>query len=432
MKKMIFVLGVVITALLVAPYFVGSVVRTNFNEVVEKTAGNPTFNITLKDYQQGWFSSMVTMNVDLVVPGKEADDFNFDIRQTIKHGPVLTGEQGLGIGLLDNQMALNVGAVLRKEMDFPARFILKMDGRVGFSGGTNGTVSTDGLEITKDGMTTVVEPGDLQVSFDGEKRFVVNGTLAGMKVSGASKPEMVVGPLRINMVHELVAGEMFSTNALYDGEAIITIANMMVNVEELGLPLTLESITLSTATDVIGELMNISLKSNAKELKFNGESFKNINYDISLNNLSVKSIQEMSVISQEMQLALADPTVDSSVYVAKMEALLPALLAKKPTLAIKDLGVVTEQGPISINGNLAVDESLFSANNPMSILAALNANANGEGPDEFFTGKGLGAMVEQFVQQKMILRKSGKLVFDFTMTQGKAILNGNQIPLGAL
>ena len=78
---------------------------------------------------------------------------------------------------------------------------------------------------------------------------------------------------------------------------------------------------------------------------------------------------------------------------------------------------------------VSINQDLYDTNNPMTMMVALNAIANGEGPEEFFTNLGMGGQVEQMVQQNFLVRSAGKLKFDFSFKQGQALLNGNPIPL---
>ena len=68
----------------------------------------------------------------------------------------------------------------------------------------------------------------------------------------------------------------------------------------------------------------------------------------------------------------------------------------------------------------------------MTMMFAMDADAKGQAPEAFFANLGMGAQIEQMVQQNFIVRDNDLLKFNFSFKQGQAVLNGNPIPLGGM
>jgi len=106
------------------------------------------------------------------------------------------------------------------------------------------------------------------------------------------------------------------------------------------------------------------------------------------------------------------------------------LLTKDPQLKINNLGLTTDHGKITSQLNMKINPELFNLDNPQSIVAAIEADANGSGPEAFFNAQGLATMIDPLVQQKMLIREDGQLKFNITFVKGVPLINGNPMPMG--
>ena len=105
------------------------------------------------------------------------------------------------------------------------------------------------------------------------------------------------------------------------------------------------------------------------------------------------------------------------------------LLAKDPEININDLSVVTADGVIKSELKLVIDHTLYDQANPMSIIAAINADAKGVAPLPFFQKLGLAGMIDMYVEQGFIIKEADQLSFAAQFMQGQLTINGNVITM---
>ena len=105
------------------------------------------------------------------------------------------------------------------------------------------------------------------------------------------------------------------------------------------------------------------------------------------------------------------------------------LLAKDPELNINDFSVLTSEGVIKSDLQLMVDHTRYDQANPMSIMAALKADAKGVAPLPFFQKMGLEGMINMYIEQGFIIEKEAELSFAAQFAQGQLTVNGQAIAL---
>jgi hypothetical protein len=76
---------------------------------------------------------------------------------------------------------------------------------------------------------------------------------------------------------------------------------------------------------------------------------------------------------------------------------------------------------------VTLDKQLFDTQNLMSAATALNADAKGNAPAEFFTQFGVTPMINNLVEQGYLVKTDKILSFVAKYSQAKLSLNGKTI-----
>ena len=120
-KKAISITTVVILLILVAvvaPYFIGAKVETEFREGIAQAKTEYGYPIELTDFERGWLHSHAVTRVQI-------EDTTFDVEHEITHGPLFVGLliavivvlggltffPALALGPLAEQFAMTAGTV---------------------------------------------------------------------------------------------------------------------------------------------------------------------------------------------------------------------------------------------------------------------------------------------------------------------------------
>ena len=139
-------------------------------------------------------------------------------------------------------------------------------------------------------------------------------------------------------------------------------------------------------------------------------------------------------IFQEMQKIMVQaqelPEQERMMAFMQIQSLLPKMIAKNPEFTIKQLGLNTANGAIASAMNFHFDQTIYDPQNPMSLIMAVNAQAQGEAPKAFFTEIGKADDLNEYISQGLLIEENENVMFEFSFVNGQALLNGMPIPLG--
>ena len=434
MKKIIIVLAILVAIAGITPSFIGSKVEDKMRELAEISSEHPMINLEITDYQKGWFRSTAKMSMKLdfstMIPAGQAspmpmENFSIDFTQEMQHGPILTDVSGFGFGLVDSIAYIHAPEVIKKELpniDADLKEKLEMMSRMAFDGSISSTYILHPFEFSKDGDNISVMGAEFGGDMTSKGDYLVNGTWGGMTVATAKGEHVEIGKLTLDADQQLVKGKLYSPYALYAGDLSMNLEQVVIN---KGLA-TLTDFDIYSDVKVNDDMLSFGVVFKLKQLDGMGMSFQDIVYDLAMEGLDVETMEELNKIT----MGMTDPNPEAQLQ--KLQAMLPQILANNPSLKINKLGMTTAQGDIDTNMVISIDGSLVDINNPMSIVAAIDATANGVAPEAFFTAMGLGASIEPIIQQGIVVRDADQLKFNFTMKDSQMLLNGNPVPLGAL
>jgi len=423
MKKIIIILLVIVAALAVSPFFIGSQAESKVRDMYSKASEYPNLNFEITEYNQGWFSSDVKIKLLFDVAGAPVTDEDLVIiTQKMQHGPLLWKSGGLGFGLADIQYGLEFPKEIQDELQDIKTDSVSVTSRLAFDGSSASSIAISPFTLNKQNNQVIINEGKFDASVNMSGKILVDGNWQGMQVKEEDRLILDLKDLSINADQSLIDGEMFSKTALFEGDFSMGVETVDVKGYSAADSFNVNGISLTSETKFTNDLGKIGFVLGAKKISAVGQEFDNLTYDLSLQNINKQTVLAMNNLMMENS--------DPEAMMMEYQNLLPELFKQNPSVALNKLGVTTSVGEIDTNALIKVNGEMYDANNPMSLMAALDAKANGHAPASFFDNFGMGSDIEMMVQQNMLVRDGDNIKFDVSFKNGELLLNGAPMPMG--
>ncbi len=102
MRKIIFsMIVLMLIVLTLGPYVMGMWFQKSYRQFISVYNAQEKIHFTLVDYHRGWFSSDVTLNVEL------NPTYILTIKQHIQHGPIIYHDYSLGFAAIENKIIIS-------------------------------------------------------------------------------------------------------------------------------------------------------------------------------------------------------------------------------------------------------------------------------------------------------------------------------------
>ncbi len=435
MKKLILVL-VSLIILASFPYIVGSKAETHFNDLLDKANENPGYSLKLVDYNKGWLSSTARVEFTFNMP----DDTNITSQSTIIfvqkmfHGPLLWKTKGPGIGLIDSSVVIELPKEWQEELDkleSVNKDTLKFTSRTAFSGATHSYLELSAFSHTENALSLNINSATGSFSYDMSGHMLADFDWQGLRMSEQGKNTLEIAPVHLEVDQQLVKGELFAVDAIYTGSFSSSIEKFSFTSDNPLQKVALSGLNINASSELKQELMDLHAFFGVNEIQAMGKKLNKFVYDLSMLNIDATVLQEFARLIADAQGSMqAKPELVQSVMLENLIKLIPRLVSKNPVLKINNLGISSDDGTITSQLELVINQDLYEPNNLPSLIPALDVKASGKGPEVFFTAFGLSGMIEPLVQQKMLLREDKQLKFNFRFVNGAPTMNGQPIPMG--
>jgi len=427
MKKLFIAIILIIIASLIAPKFIGSVVKTEHQAGIDKLSANPAITINSSSFTANWFSGKASTEMTILLHEDEIEDITIIIEENLSFGPVIFTDQGLQLALSYSQANINF-----KESLFDEEVATFINNKIHLSGL---------LTFSKD-IVSIIEIDEVSKEIDGNKvtsaKAVGNFTLENNnRVYGdfnwpgltatTSEESFTIEGVKFSLDQTLIAGDYYQGNAISTGDFDFAIAAIKAQDSAGNSVFSLDNLLINAVASVKDDLMQISMNYSADKFASAGQQLEKANLAVVFNGLNIKVMQEVNTLMT--QLSADGEEMFSPHNMEKLAKLTAKLLADDPLLEITDFSVETLEGKIESAMQLSVDKDKFDTSNIMSIMAALKAKANGKAPMPFFTKLGLAPMIDMYVQQGFIIQNENELSFRVNFAQGQLNVNGQVIPL---
>jgi uncharacterized protein YdgA (DUF945 family) len=430
MKKAVFALVVLVCIGLIGPKLVGGIVEEKYQDITNRLNENPSIVITEHNFTRDWFSGQAVSTMKF----KDVELYDVDIIVTeqLNFGPFIFADNEFTFALAKSVAVIDVEVTNIDETDKKeiAALIQQLNEKLSITSVINYRfnytthIVLDAIEFEQDGSQVNIGVLESEFTLSDEKYLEGYINWAGLDFKG---PDMnvQVSPLTTTFTQEVISGDYYAGNAIAAGDLSMQLSNIIAKDNNGNELLNIEHLTFFVETAIEQGLMNLHLKYAADSIKGAGQELEKLNFDLALNKLDPQVLIELNELGVKMQ---QDPAKIEQ-FSQQLTMAATKLLAKDPEININDLSVVTADGVIKSELKLVIDHTLYDQANPMSIIAAINADAKGVAPLPFFQKLGLAGMIDMYVEQGFIIKEADKLSFAAQFMQGQLTINGKVIPM---
>ncbi|WP_146027132.1 YdgA family protein [Bowmanella denitrificans] len=466
MKKglMLGAVAVVVAGALIAPKFIGQNVHQQVQEQVAKLNEQAGYQASIKQWQQGWFSTQAQIDVHFDMaeldPASAQDLPEFpplNIQLDIQHGPVLLSSQGL-LGLASWQADIS-GEALRKNLtwtdDLP---LYRLSGLTGLFGDHRFTDQIPAFSTAPQPGTTFTFSGYQGSGEIGQSHVQYAGHAASLSGNKGDERRLTVKDLRIQMDADVDMATMME-GGFYDSQTHIGLGEILFDIPGLG----------SKQAKLNGLAVNVGTKRNAEKgtgemlVAYLADAVDVGEYQASELALEVQ-LQNLNedVLIEYQQMAKSGSFADPEAMLDYLEEVLPILLQDNPALNLSKISVTLPMGKINgyINSqvvnvadmdgsewmykefwlaHVAVDAKIDADREALLFIAeqhmlkqmqpTIAAGQLDQMQAEQMAQQQAPQLLDMLMQQGLMVETQKGLQSTFTLKDGEGLLNGEPVPL---
>lgn len=436
MKKRILGLGVIVAASLIAPKIIGSFVESEYKEIVEKLAKNPSINAIEGKFERSWFSAVSTIKFSVLNALESNGKSEIILQDNINFGPVIISGSGISFNLAMSSSELSFGTPLLKSTELAEllqsfKDKLAITSKLTYALSYKTHIHIDEIQKEEDGEQLLIGAVNGDFILNKDKTASVNLKWNGIKFTG---DDLLIDfeSLIVKSEQALVSGDFYEGTALSIGSGSILLPKLTVKTPDETELFAFEALEVDVVSSLKDDLIDFSMGYHIDKLSGQGESAENVNLDFEFRNLDVQAITELNKYLVDISSQINNSQVNESFseeQIAELTKIGNQLLTKDPQINITDLSLTVPEGTIQSDIQTSIDSTLFTPKNPLSIILALKADAKGKAPSQFFERLGLKPFVDLYVNQGLVLENNSELSFNASFDAGKLLVNGNVIPL---
>ena len=427
MNKVGLTIGAVAGICLIAPKFVGDMVEAKYQDVIDRMANHASIEVVESQFSKNWFSGVSVIKVRAKGELVEFQDMEVIVKDAINFGPIVFDDNGISFNLATSNSTLmfSEGAV---SDDFIKLLNEKLSINSKITYGLNYVTAFNLKEITKEQDGNNFRIGEMNGEFTLVDDTYMTGEFnwQGANFNGPAATVVINGTQMV-IDQEVISGDIYSGNAVMIGGGVFTVPEISVKDPALVDLFALKELAISARSVVVDEQIDITVNYNAKEIKTADQVFKNANLNLIFKHLDADVLAELNAILAQIPTN-GDETA-TAMHMQKVAMVATKLLASNPEILISDLSVETPEGKIQSDMLVTIDNTIYDPANPMSLIAAIKADAKGNGPELFFANLGLQPMLDMYVEQGLLVRNDTDLSFTVAFKQGQLNVNGNDLPL---
>ena len=427
MKKLVITIILLITAALLAPKFIGSVVETEHQSGVDKLNENTAITIGSTTFTRDWFSGKAITEMTFHLQDEEIENITIVVEENLLFGPVMFTDGGVEFALSFSQADINFKELfLDEEIETFINNKIHLSALFTFSKQIVSKILIDEVSKEIDGNKVASAKAIGQFTLENKNRIYGDFHWGGLKAT-TSEESFTIEKVQLSLDQTLITGDYYQGNAISTGDFDFSLASVKTKDATGMMVFALDNMLIDATSAVNNDLMTITMKYSADKVVSTGQELENANLDVVLNGLNINVMQEINALMSEL-------STDGDIMVnpenmEKLSTLTAKLLVDDPVVEIKDFSVETPEGKIESSMQVNVDKALFDTTNIMSIIAAIKADANGKAPMPFFTKLGLGSMVDMYIEQGLVVLKEEEISFNLNLAQGQLKVNGQVIPM---
>jgi hypothetical protein len=468
MKKRLIASAIVLATVVIAPKIVASKVEESLNATITKIDSTPGYTAQIQEFHSAWFASsaIIKVGLDLAAMSSQIspEEYPFPTNGSVlvdfnsSHGPILFGTHS-GIAWAGYTISYS-GEGARDTLSWEESAPLyTLTGSMGLFGDTQFVDRFTKLKAAEG------QPYSIDFSgYQGQGEYI-NGALTYSGASEKFEFDDTEGSLSATELSfdMSMQGDLFDAlqGIVFDSETNLSMNNISFEDKASEQIFAIKSLTAGSATSVdkATNLANGVLNYAIKNIDMMGYNSNNIVLQMEMKNLSLKFLESYQIFAKEM-VNFQPEEITEKAFEFMQKKLLPALAAS-PELNITDFHGTIPEGnfkatmytkltdidamPDDImdqtfwlqhllaNANIEVDKAvvLLIAQQQLRSQLMLNPEVAAMSPEELeqIIVQQTPVMLSTFQQQGLMTETETGYSSNFELKAGKALLNGNPIPL---
>ena len=387
MKKLLALSIVVAAALLGWPGMLGKTVQEEIETQLELVRGNPMLNVSISDYDRGWFSSKVRYEIGFteqyleMIEGavKSQDENNnpldeslleilspFELVSDISHGPVGV-LNGPFFGLFKS--LTTEGANNPQLNDFLAAanmpFLVKVSSTTGLLGDTTFSVDVPASQGAGDGAAGDSLASNLKFSgATASGRYSATGSRgARLRLTGRMENLSIIdhaSEFTVDAVQMAVDSENIAER-IWIGPVNTSIGAVTVRDSSTAEPIEMTAqdmlIDIDSGYGSSTDTLDVSMTYSIGQIALAGQSVSDIEFSMAMTELSVKAFERYNQWMQDPAFTQARKPNANQGEFAGLLPMLHEFIGKSPTISVNPLTFTTSNETLLANVTLNINGS---------------------------------------------------------------------------
>jgi len=427
LKKLSIIVALCAFVILILPKIFGELVKHQYQTVAAQFAHRPNVTVTNQFTDWHWFNGKAMTKIILPLGNAKLPPLTVVINDSISFGPLIWSKNGFTAALANSTSTFTVdGLPINPEILTLFNHSLSASTTYTFGMDVLSSMQIQPINATISNVHVAAKAMTVNLMIKNRKHvdFLLNW--GGMQINTPTLTQQF-GVVNVESHSTVVQGDIYSPQALSTGDFAMSLASVAVEAKTTQKKIMLlNNMLINGHSRVNKQLMSMAVNYKIAQANFAQHVIKDINLSLLMDNFSVEVLQKIEQISNSIPKAPSHQ--QSQQFVTEIFGLADELLAKKPTIRIKNFSLSTLDGQLTSDMSFAVNEALFNAKNPKSIFKAMNIVGNGQAPEQLLASFGLSPMIEQYVQHGFIAKQGGLLKLRLTMQHGQLKLNDKVLP----
>jgi len=412
MKRKIAIYTIVLALLVAsAPFFIGYLVQTKFEDVVKVLSEVDSTNIEVIDYQRGWLQSKATTRVTLnnpylenftdlleetpEQPGQAKHRLTALLEHKIYHGPfVMTEELGkrdwqIALAFIRSKLFLNEESKKLLKSEFGKDELLTIQSKMSIEGTVAINIHAEPLAL---------------VNAQGQERPFFKGMQANWQLSKNMKElkgEAIFPGIELDDAGQIVSvqdiviksNRFKSAEGLWIGKGFLTVGTILIQGHHVPL-IRLSKVAIDGEMQGKGNLLEALGNLTIAKIQVGDKQYGPLNIGSIWKNIEAKALKSLIELKQKGSSQLRDQAVEMK----KIMGLVMNLLKAQPILRVDPIVLETEQGKIDAQLNITIGGEQYKDNhNIFQIMESFRLNGRVVIPKVLFKELMLSDMVYPYV-----------------------------------
>lgn len=430
---------VLLIVLAAAPFALGFKVKSDYTKLVSEFAQNLQLDLQIVQYEQGIFSSDVT--IALKIPDVPEQ---IQFKEEVIHGPVYFGllQQGkspLAAAVVKGGLDISTAQQASVKQIFGDQNPLVYQSIISFAGDVEAQAYVPAINTTfEDDMGPVT----LQSS-----GLIINETYSSSDSRLKGDAQIPVFKIQLALFSVTAESISFSfSGAMGQNQIIIgdSVASFkLLDIDSGEDQFAVRDFTIRSVTSEEGALINSGAQLSAREILASNQKFGPASLNLSLNGLDAQSLTQIQKLQKdaETQLEQGVPAEQiNAMMTNEIMALVPNLI-KEAEININPLSINSELGKLEADMDFMLEGvGADTPADPMFLLSAISLNLNisvdepllkqfvsWQMPVEESSEQKVKDNIDAMISESWLVMNEGVYISNISMHQGELVLNGKPV-----